>query len=109
VLGYNLRFNRPPRRFAQIAMPMIQKLDIDQPSCIGCGTCWVSNPELFREDRPNGELKAAATGGLIDDEARLRIIAEGCPTLSIHLVADSGEILFPTAEQIRARDHAADW
>jgi ferredoxin len=88
---------------------MISKLDVDQPSCIGCGTCWVSNPTLFREDRPNGELKAAPTGGLIGDEARLKLIAEGCPTLSIHLVDAGGEIVFPTPEQRAARDHAADW
>lgn len=108
-MGYNLRLYRLTRCFAPIAMSMIQKLDVDQPSCIGCGTCWVSNPELFREDKPNGELKAAATGGIIADQARLRIIAEGCPTLSIHLVDDRDQIVFPTAEQLYARDHAADW
>jgi ferredoxin len=108
-LGYNPWFNPQTRRLAPIAMPMIQKLDVDQPSCIGCGTCWVSNPDLFREDKPNGELKAAATGQIIADQARLRIIAEGCPTLSIHLVDEGGEIVFPTAEQLHARDHAADW
>jgi len=90
-------------------MPMIQKLDVDQPSCIGCGTCWVSNPELFREDRLDGELKAAATGNITVDEARLRLIAEGCPTLSIHLINEDDQIIFPTAEQLHARDHAADW
>jgi len=88
---------------------MIKKIDVHQPSCIGCGTCWVTNPELFCEDRPNGELKAAATGGMLDDEARLRIIADGCPTLSIQLMNGDGEIIFPTAEQLAARDHAADW
>lgn len=88
---------------------MIKKLDVDQPSCIGCGTCWVSNPDLFREDRPNGELKAAPTGVVMANEARLRLIAEGCPTLSIHLVDEQEQIVFPTAAQRSARDHAADW
>ncbi|TVQ91207.1 MAG: ferredoxin [Chromatiaceae bacterium] len=88
---------------------MIKKLDVDQPSCIGCGTCWVSNPTLFREDRPNGELKAAATGQIIDDAARLRLIAEGCPTLSIYLIDEAEQIIYPTAEQRAARDQAAEW
>lgn len=88
---------------------MITKLDIDQPSCIGCGTCWVTNPELFRVDRLNGELKAAATGGMLADQQRLQLIAEGCPTLSILLMDANGTVLFPTAEQRAARSQAVEW
>lgn len=90
-------------------LPMIKTIDVDQPSCIGCGTCWVSNPELFREHRIGDDLKALPTGRLMADDARLRIIAEGCPTLSIHLIDENGQIVFPSAEQLRQRDHAADW
>lgn len=88
---------------------MIKKIEIDQVACIGCGTCWVGQPQLFCETHVNGELRAAATGTINMDDARLRIIAESCPTLAILLLDEQGQLVFPTAEQRAARDHAADW
>lgn len=88
---------------------MIKKIDVDQPSCIGCGTCWVSNPDLFREHKQGEDLKAVPTGVVNAELPRLRLIAEGCPTLSIQLIDEAGVTVFPTAEQIAARDRAAEW
>jgi ferredoxin len=88
---------------------MIATFDVDQPSCIGCGTCWVSNPRLFREDLVGEEYKAATTGQAVEDESSLRLAAEGCPSLSIHLFDPDGRMIYPTPEQRAERDRQASW
>lgn len=88
---------------------MIATFDVDQPSCIGCGTCWVSNPQHFREDLVGEEYKAATTGQPVEDESSLRLAAEGCPSLSIHLFDVDGRMIYPTPEQRAERDRQAAW
>jgi len=77
---------------------MIAKIEVDTPTCIGCGTCWVACPDAFREVEVGEEYKAAATGRLAPEKA-LRDAAEGCPSLSISLIDDSGAVLYPTEAQ----------
>lgn len=77
---------------------MIAKVEIDAPTCIGCGTCWVACPDVFREVESDDDIKAEYTGKL-GDEHKMQGAAEGCPSLSIILIDDSGEIVYPTAAQ----------
>ena len=84
---------------------MIAKVEVDIPSCIGCGTCWVVCPDVFRELETGEEYKAAPTGRLAP-EKQMREAAEGCPSLSISLIDDSGALVYPTEaarEELRQR------
>jgi ferredoxin len=84
---------------------MIEKVQIDTPTCIGCGTCWVVCPEVFREVEIGDEFKAATTGRLAAEKI-MRETAEGCPSLSIILFDGAGVELYPTEakrEELRQR------
>ncbi len=77
---------------------MIAKVEVDIPTCIGCGTCWVACPDAFREQEVGEEYKAVATGRLAP-EPQLRAAAEGCPSLSIALYDAAGTVIYPTEAQ----------
>lgn len=84
---------------------MIAKVEVDIQTCIGCGTCWVSCPDSFREVEVGEDYKAVATGAL-SPEPLLWAAAEGCPSLSISLFDADGELIFPTdahREELRRR------
>jgi ferredoxin len=87
---------------------VIAKVEIDTPNCIGCGTCWVSCPDTFREIEVEGDYKAAATGKLAAEPA-LRGAAEGCPSLSIALFDAAGEQIYPTEEQREELRRQQQW
>jgi len=87
---------------------MIAKVEVDTPTCIGCGTCWVVCPQTFREIEVGEEYKAATTGTLAHEKV-LREAAEGCPSLSISLVDDSGAIVYPTAAQREELRQRQQW
>jgi ferredoxin len=88
---------------------MIATFVVDQPSCIGCGTCWVSLPRLFREELVGEASKAATTGHAVEDEASLRLAAEACPSLSIQLFDPDGLLIYPTPEHRAERERQAAW
>jgi ferredoxin len=77
---------------------MIDKVEVDIPTCIGCGTCWVVCPEVFRETEVGEEYKAATTGRLALEKT-MREVAEGCPSLSISLIDADGGVIYPTEAQ----------
>jgi ferredoxin len=83
---------------------MIEKVEVNLTHCIGCGTCWVALPQVFRE---TPEYKAEVTGGLADG-ALLRRAAQECPSLAISLHGPGGVLIYPTEEAIGARA-CADW
>jgi ferredoxin len=87
----------------------IVAFEVDQPSCIGCGNCWVANPDLFREVKVGNDYKAATVTLEVTDEPKLRLAATACPSLSIHLIDQHGEIAFPTAEARAERDRKLAW
>ena len=87
----------------------ITDYEVDEPSCIGCGTCWVSVAALFREAKIGDDFKAVITGNPVEDPVALHLAAVGCPSLSIHLKDARGEILFPTAEARAERDQRLAW
>jgi ferredoxin len=95
------------RQFAA-EVPMITKVEVDTRTCIGCGTCWVSCPESFREVAVGEDYKAAATGALAP-EPLLRGAAAGCPSLSISLYDAAGELLYPTEAQREELRQQQQW
>jgi len=78
-------------------------------SCIGCGTCWVSSPDLFREIEIDGDYKAAPVTTQVKDPGVLRTVAEACPSMSIQLIDGNGEILYPRPEDRAQRDARGAW
>jgi ferredoxin len=87
---------------------MIAKVEVDKQSCIGCGTCWVSCPQTFREVKVGEDYKADVTDALAP-EAHLRKAAGECPSLSIALIDMSGEVVFPTEAQREELRRQQQW
>lgn len=87
---------------------MIAKVEIDAPTCIGCGTCWVACPDVFREIEVGDEIKAETTGKLTADNLLVGA-AEGCPSLSIILTDQNGEVVYPTAAQREEQRRRQAW
>jgi ferredoxin len=87
---------------------MIAKVEVDMHTCIGCGTCWVSCPETFREVEVGEDYKAAVTG-VLGPEPLVRSAAEGCPSLSISLLNAAGEEVFPTQAEREALRRQQEW
>lgn len=87
---------------------MINKIEVEQAACIGCGTCWVACPQALREHDIGDDLKAVPTGGL-GDQHTMRLVAEGCPTLAIVLIDAAGAVIFPTAEARAALEATNAW
>ncbi len=87
---------------------MIAKVEVDIPSCIGCGTCWVACPDTFREVEVGEDYKADITGRLAP-EAQLRAVAEGCPSLSIALIDGAGTVIYPTEAQREELRQRLQW
>ncbi len=87
---------------------MIVKVEIDVPTCIGCGTCWVACPDVFREVEVGDDIKAETTGKL-GAEHLLRGAAEGCPSLSIVLTDDQGQTVYPTQAQRDEQSRRLSW
>ena len=87
---------------------MIVKVEIDVPTCIGCGTCWVACPDVFREIEVGDDIKAETTGKL-GAEKQLLAAAEGCPSLSIILTDDQGQTVYPTEAQRDEQRRRLSW
>ncbi|MBK1644200.1 ferredoxin [Thiocapsa imhoffii] len=87
---------------------MINKIEVVEVACIGCGTCWVACPDAFREHDIGDDLKALPTGRL-GDQHLMRAAAEGCPTLAISLLDAEGAVLFPTEEARAALQATTNW
>jgi len=87
---------------------MIEKIEVDTPTCIGCGTCWVVCPDSFREVEIGDEFKAATTGRLAAEKV-LREVAQGCPSLSISLFDSAGAVIFPSEAQREELRQRLQW
>ena len=87
---------------------MIAKVQVDTPTCIGCGTCWVSCPQSFQEVQVGEDFKAAVTDRLAPEQA-LRNLAKECPSLSIMLIDAGGEVIYPTQAQREELRRCQQW
>jgi ferredoxin len=87
---------------------MIAKVEVDTRTCIGCGTCWVTCPESFKEEKVAENYKAVATGAR-SPEPLLRGAAAGCPSLSISLYDAAGQLIYPTDAQREQLRQQQQW
>ena len=83
---------------------MIERVEVDLVRCIGCGTCWVSMPQVFRE---SAEYQAEVTGRL-GEPSLLRRVVEECPSLAISLLGIGGRLVYPDREVLERRA-SSDW
>lgn len=70
----------------------IARVVVDRQACIGAGSCVVVTEELFQLDEQN--LAYVVDPESYDDET-VKLSAESCPVLAIHLYDKEGNKLFP--------------
>ena len=70
----------------------IARVVVDRQGCIGAGSCVVFADELFQLDDDN---RAFVVDPDSYDDETVRLSAESCPVLAIHLYDKGGNKLFP--------------
>lgn len=70
----------------------IARVVVDRQGCIGAGSCVVVTEELFQLDEDN--LAYIVDPESYDDDT-IKLSAESCPVLAIHLYDKEGKKLFP--------------
>ncbi|NCO04764.1 MAG: ferredoxin [Candidatus Magasanikbacteria bacterium] len=72
----------------------IRKVVVDRDACIGAQSCVVVTPDLFQMDDENLAYVTDKDHNLMDDDM-IRLSAESCPVLAIHLYDEDGNKIFP--------------
>ena len=71
----------------------IHKIVVDRQACIGAQSCVVVAGKVFQVDDQN---LAYVTGDLDStDEETIKLAAQSCPVLAIHLYRKDGSKIFP--------------
>lgn len=70
----------------------IKRIVVDRQTCIGAGSCVVVTENLFQLDDEN---LAYVVDPDSHDQQSIRLSAESCPVLAIHLYNKEGKKLFP--------------
>jgi|SRR3989338_4037143 len=72
----------------------IRKIAVDRAACIGARSCVLVAGKTFQMD---GENLAYVTKdeSLYDDDETLKLAAQSCPVLAIHLYNKDGKKIFP--------------
>lgn len=69
------------------------KVNIDDTTCIGCGTCVVLGPQVFELDK-SGKT-AVRTGVDLNDKDKLLSLAKSCPVSAIIVSDENGKQIYP--------------
>ena len=75
----------------------IHKIVVDRPACIGARSCALVAPGAFRMDDEDLAYVPADQSGYEDDET-VKLAAQSCPVLAIHLYDRAGKKIFPETE-----------
>ncbi|MCF6276469.1 MAG: ferredoxin [Candidatus Magasanikbacteria bacterium] len=70
----------------------ICKIVIDKEGCIGARSCVVVAPEIFKMNEEN--IAYIINPDASDDDI-LKMSAEACPVLAVHLYDENGNKIFP--------------
>lgn len=70
----------------------IRRIVVDRQACIGAGSCVVVTDELFQLD--DGNLAYVVDPDSHDQET-IKLSAESCPVLAVHLYDKDGKKVFP--------------
>ncbi len=71
----------------------IYKIVVDREACIGARSCAIVAANTFIMDEEN--LAYVAENVDIDDEETIKMGAQSCPVLAIHLYDKEGNKIFP--------------
>lgn len=71
---------------------IIRRIVVDRPNCIAARSCVLIAPGVFQMDN---EDIAYVVDPDSEDEETIRMAAESCPTLAIHLYDKDGNKVFP--------------
>jgi ferredoxin len=75
----------------------IRKIVVDRVSCIGARSCVLVAPGAFQMD--DGDLAyVPADVNAFEDDETVKLAAESCPVLAIHLYGRDGKKIFPRME-----------
>ena len=72
----------------------IRKIIVDRPACIGARSCVLVAPKTFQMDDENLAYVTGKETTYEDDET-LKLAAQSCPVLAIHLYDEQNNKLFP--------------
>ncbi len=72
----------------------IRKVIVDRPACIGARSCVLVAPKTFQMDDENLAYVVKENSTYEDDET-IKMAAEACPVLAIHLYDENNKKLFP--------------
>ena len=72
----------------------IRKIVVDREACIGARSCAIVAENVFQMDDEN--LAYIVDGDLNEvDEETIKLAAQACPVLAIHLYGEDGKKIFP--------------
>jgi len=71
----------------------IRRIVVDRQACIGARSCVVVAEDMFQMD--DEDLAYITDPESYDDEETVKLAAEACPVLAIHLYDEQGNKLFP--------------
>ena len=75
----------------------IRKIVVDRGACIGARSCVLVAEKAFQMDNENLAYVTDDPAQYEDDET-LKLAAQSCPVLAIHLYNQDGKKIFPVAE-----------
>lgn len=92
---------QPEDEFAAVSVGVksageIRKIIVDRTACIGARSCVLVAEKTFQVDEENLAYVTADETQYEDDET-LKLAAQSCPVLAIHLYNKSGKKIFPEA------------
>lgn len=70
----------------------IRRVVIDRSACIGARSCVLVSSKVFAMDDQNLAYITDPDG---DDDENLKLAAQSCPVLAIHLYGEDGKKIFP--------------
>lgn len=83
---------KDPKADAARQSGKIRRIVVDRSACIGARSCVLVAPNTFQMDDENIAVITDPNG---HDDETLKLAAQSCPVLAIHLYGDDGKKIFP--------------
>ena len=75
----------------------IRKIVVDRTACIGARSCVLVAEKTFQMDEENLAY-VTKNGSAYDDDETIKLAAQSCPVLAIHLYNKDGKKVFPSID-----------
>ena len=87
-----IEINKEPLSDASRKTGKIRRIVVDRTACIGARSCVLVSSKIFAMDDQN---LAYILDPDADDDENLKLAAQSCPVLAIHLYNEDGKKIFP--------------